>query len=104
VAAHFNFVRIDTLLSVLTRVFVSPDVGRHPTAAGHCSDGLTGYFIFFKSIFLNPIHIKPKILEFQSVSVLTLHSRNQPAPARGLKVDMMLPGPVAGPDTSTCAA
>jgi hypothetical protein len=38
-------------LAVLTRAFVSPDVGRHPTAAGYCGDGLTGYFY----VFLNPI-------------------------------------------------
>jgi hypothetical protein len=34
------FVRIDT-------AFVSPDVGRHPTAAEHCSNGLLGYSILF---------------------------------------------------------
>jgi hypothetical protein len=39
------FVRIDTVCQ--------SDVGRHPTAVGHCSDGLTGN-LFCKSIFLNP--------------------------------------------------
>jgi hypothetical protein len=42
---------------------VSPqaDVGRPETraplatAAGHCGDGLAGYFDFFKSIFLDPV-------------------------------------------------
>jgi hypothetical protein len=40
---------------------VSPqaDVGRPETplatAAGHCGDGLAGYFDFFKSNFLNPV-------------------------------------------------
>jgi hypothetical protein len=48
------------------------------TAAGpgHCGDGLTGYY-FFISNFLNPIHIKPKTLEFQSVTVLALHSGHE---------------------------
>ncbi len=61
------------------------------TAAGpgHCGDGLTGYY-FFISNFLNPIHIKPKTLEFQSVTVLALHSGHE-SPCQ---CDSHCPGPV----------
>jgi hypothetical protein len=60
----------------LTKAFVSPDVGSHPTTTDHCNNGLTGYF-FLKSRLLNPVLIKPKTLEFQAVLVLALHSIQQ---------------------------